>query len=283
MGGSSATGTALSEKPASPDAAWNGHFDCTCDPPNFLFNRVGLPERCALRHGNAHSADGWKEGPDPVIARYARRDLKRFFRADAACAIPTPLEEAGYFHAIRLPSNAVLRRKIAYRMTRPAGRPSPTKVRRLYEDFRYRAASRDTPRRVIAKIEWHPGDLLPRVGFIVTNLAMMEPDGVVRFCNRRGTAGQHIREGKYALRRTRLSCRRFHHNGVWLHLHAAACNLATFPRCIDLPGAMANRSLTSLQPRLIRTGARVLRHARTITFRLAGVASLAKWCAPSSL
>ncbi len=101
---------------------------------------------------------------------------------------------------------------------------------------------------------------------------------MVRFRNRRGTAGQHLREGNHALRRTRLPCRRFHHNGVRLHLHALACNLATFPRCIDLPGAMANRSLTGLQPRLIRTGARALRHARvvrhgrTITFRLAGVA-----------
>jgi len=27
------------------------------------------------------------------------------------------------------------------------------------------------PRRVIAKVEWHPGELYPRVGFIVTNLS----------------------------------------------------------------------------------------------------------------
>ena len=42
-------------------------------------------------------------------------------------------------------------------------------------------------RRVIAKIEWHPGELFPRVGFIVTNLPM-EPDWVMRFYNQRGTA-----------------------------------------------------------------------------------------------
>ena len=200
--------------------AWNGHFDGTCHHPNVLFNRFGMLERCALRHGTVHSADGWADGwkevPDPVIARYARRDPVRFFRADAACAIPAlhaRLEEAGCFHAIRLPSSAVLRGKIAHRMTRPEGRPSPTKVRRLYEDFGYQPASRDTPRRVAAGIEWHPDDLLPRVGFIVTSV-VMEPDRVVRFCTRRGTAGQDIGEGTYALRRTRLPCRRFHHNGV---------------------------------------------------------------------
>jgi hypothetical protein len=69
-------------------AAWNGHFDCTCYHPNFLFNQFGMLERCALRNGNVHSADGWKDVLDPVIARYAERDLLRFFRAYAAYAMP---------------------------------------------------------------------------------------------------------------------------------------------------------------------------------------------------
>lgn len=254
--------------------AWNGHFDCTCYHPNFLFNQFGMLERCALRNGNVHSADGWRGVLDPVIARYAKRDLMRFFRADAAYAIPAlykRLEEAGYFYAIRLPANSVLKEKIAHRMTRPVGRPSLTKVKRFYEDFEYQAASWDKERRVIAKIEWNPGELFPRVGFIVTNLPM-EPDWVVRFYNQRGTAEQHIKEGKYAFRWTRLSCKQFRHNEVRLHLHALAYNLATFLRCIELPEEMAHWSLTSLQLKLIKIGARVVRHARTITFQLAEVA-----------
>ena len=256
-------------------AAWNGHFDCTCYHPNFLFNQFGMLERCALRNGNVHSADGWRDVLDPVIARYADRDL------GGASSGPTPpmrsprsmcgWKKAGYFYAIRLPANAVLREKIAHRLTRPVGRPSLTKVKRFYEDFEYQAASWDKPRRVIAKIEWHPGELFPRVGFIVTNLPM-EPDWVVRFYNQRGTAEQHIKEGKYAFRWTRLSCRRFRDNEVRLQLHALAYNLATFLRCIELPEAMADWSLTSLQLKLIKIGARVVRHARAITFQLAEVA-----------
>src|SRR6056297_1243122 len=255
-------------------SAWNGHFDCTCYHPNFLFNQFGMLERCALRNGNVHSADGWREVLDPVIARYAERDIMRFFRADAAYALPDlykRLEEASYFYAIRLPANNVLKEKIAHRMTRPVGRPSQTKIKRFYEDFEYQAASWDKPRRVIAKIEWHPGELFPRVVFIVTNLPM-EPDWVVRFYNQRGTAEQHIKEGKYAFRWTRLSCRRFRDNEVRLQLHALAYNLATFLRCIELPEAMADWSLTSLQLKLIKIGARVVRHARAITFQLAEVA-----------
>lgn len=126
-------------------AAWNGHFDCTCYHPNFLFNQFGMLERCALRNGNVHSADGWKDVLDPVIVRYAGRDLgSRFFRADAAYAIPAlyeRLEKAGYFYAIRLKKNAVLQGRIAHRLTRPVGRPSKTKVKRFYEEFQYQAAS----------------------------------------------------------------------------------------------------------------------------------------------
>jgi len=59
---------------------------------------------------------------------------------------------------------------------------------------------------------------------------------------------------------------------VRLQLHALAYNLPTFLCCIDLPQAMANWSLTSLQLKLIKMGARVVRHARAITFQLAEVA-----------
>ena len=231
-------------------------------------------ERCTLRNGNVHSADGWRGVLDPVIARYAERDIMRFFRADSAYAIPAlyeRLEEADYFYAIRLPANNVLREKIAHRLSRPVGRPSKTKVKRFFEDFQYQAASWGTERRVIAKIEWHPGELFPRVGFIVTNMPM-DPDWVVRFYNQRGTAEQHIKEGKYAFRWTRLSCRKFRDNEVRLQLHALAYNLAAFLRCIDLPETMADWSLTSLQLKLIKIGARVVRHARAITFQLAEVA-----------
>ena len=256
-------------------SAWNGHFDCACYHPNFLFNQFGMLERCALRKGNVHSANGWRDVLDPVITRYAGRNLGgRFFRADAAYAIPAiyaRLEDAGYLYAIRLPTNNVLREKIAHRLTRPVGRPSLTKVKRFFEDFHYQAASWDKERRVIAKIEWHPGELFPRVGFIVTNLPM-EPDWVMGFYNQRGTVEQHIKEGKYAFHWTRLSCKRFRDNEVRLQLHALAYNLATFLRCIELPEAMADWSLTSLQLKLIKIAARVVRHARAITFQLAEVA-----------
>ena len=258
---------------AQEGTAWNGRFGCMFYYPLFVFNQFGHLERCALRPGNVHSADEWEAVLKPVIARYADRHLMRFFRADAAFAIPDLyklLEAVCYFYTIRLRANRILQSKVAYLLKRPAGRP-PKHVRRLYGDFEYQAASWDKPRRVIAKVEWHPGELFPRVGLVVTNLPM-DPDWIIHFYNQRGTAEQHIKEGKQAINWTRLSCKGMAQNEVRLQLHALAYNLGVFLQGADLPEEMADRSLTSLQTRLIKTGARVVRHARATTFQLAEVA-----------
>jgi len=129
----------------------------------------------------------------------------------------------------------------------------------------------EPPRRVVAKVEWHRGELFPRVGFIVTNLSA-KAKGVVRFYNGRGTAEQWIKEGKYALNWTRLSCHRFVANQVRLQLFILAYNLGNFLRRLGLPRAVKDWSLQSLQLKLIKIGGRVVRHARRIIFQLAEVA-----------
>jgi hypothetical protein len=108
------------------------------------------------------------------------------------------------------------------------GRP-PHEVRRYYASFSYRAGSWNRPRRVVAKVEWHPGELYPRVGFIVTNLTR-PAERVVAFYNQRGTAEQWIKEGKNAVIWTRLSCHSFKANAVRLQLHALAYNLGVAGR-----------------------------------------------------
>ena len=55
--------------------AYNGHFGCTCYHPLFLFNQFGDLERCSLRPGNVHSADGWRNVLEPVVMRYKERKV----------------------------------------------------------------------------------------------------------------------------------------------------------------------------------------------------------------
>lgn len=256
-------------------SAYNGYFECTCYHPLFCFNQHGDLERAMRRHGNVPSADDWRSVLEPVAARYRHRAGKftRYFRGDAGFANPEVyefLEAEGYLYTIRLPANAVLQREIAYLLTRPVGRP-PQQPIVLYDSFSYRAATWSTPRRVVAKVEWHAGELFPRVGFIVTNLGRDEED-VVRFYNGRGTAEQWIKEGKNAVKWTRLSCHDFADNHVRLQLFALAYNLGNFLRRLALPASVAHWSLTTLREKLIKIGAKVVRTARYVVFQMAEVA-----------
>ena len=254
------------------EAAYNGHFGCMCYHPLFCFNQFGDCEGAVLRPGNVHSADGWKEFINPIVKRYLKLAVRLLFRADAAFAKPEIyeyLETRHIGYAIRLPANEVLQKEIAHLLVRPTEWPSQKPIV-SYHDFVYQAQSWNVPRRVVAKVEWHQGELFPRVGFIVTNLSY-PTKGIVSFYNGRGTAEQWIKEGKYALNWTRLSCHKFVANQVRLWLFILAYNLGNFFRRLALPEAIKSWSLTSIQTRLIKIGGRLVRHARRLVFQLAEV------------
>ena len=245
------------------NSAYNGHFESTCYHPLLLFNRKGDCLAAKLRPGNVHSAEDWEELLLPEIERQQRMGKEVAFRADAAFAKPEiyeTLEERGVKYAIRIPANDSLQRDIEELLTRPVGRPSKKPLVE-FKGFLYQAASWKTARRVVAKVEHHPGELFPRVGFIVTNLTLPSR-AVVRFYNKRGTAEQWIKEGKQAVKMTRLSCHRFRSNEVRLWLTIIAYNLGNLWRRLVLPQRIGNWSLTSLQQRLVKTGGRLVKHAR---------------------
>jgi hypothetical protein len=153
-----------------------------------------------------------------------------------------------YRFGMALTPNAVLERKIAHLLRRPVGRPSH-KPKKFYASFRYRTGSWDQPRRVVVKVEWHAGELFPRVDFIVTNLKW-DSKRVGRFYNRRGMAEQWIKEGKNTVKWTKLSCRRFKDNAARLQLFGLAYNLANFLRQLVLPKPIQGWTLTTLWARV---------------------------------
>jgi hypothetical protein len=254
-------------------SAYNGHFRCNCYHPLFCFNQYGDCEGAMLRPGNVHSADRWKELLGPIVRRYENKKIRKYFRGDVAFVKPEIyeyLEEKGLLYAIRLRANDVLYDEIKHLLTRPVGPPSRKPVVRFH-DFKYQAASWKKKRRVVAKVEWHSGDLFPRVGFIVTNMSAGAVS-VVRFYNGRGIAEQWIKEGKYALNWTRLSCKHFISNQVRLGLFVLAYNLSNFLRRLVLPGKVKHWSLRTLLVKLIKIGAKAIRHSRYVIFQMAEVA-----------
>jgi len=253
-------------------SAYNGHFSSTCYHPIFCFNNYGDCEGAVLRPGNVHSADGWEEFLSPIVDRYKEMDKKLYLRGDAAFATPDIygyLEDNSILYAIRLKANNNLCHEIDHLMTRPVGRPS-RKPKVYFHNFSYRATSWKSSRRAIAKVEWHIDELFPRIGFIVTNMSS-SPEAVVHFYNRRGTCEQWIKEGKHALTWTRLSCAKYVSNRVRLALFVLVYNLENFLRRFALPKEVSHWSLTSIQLKLIKIGAKIVSHSRMTVFQMAEV------------
>lgn len=210
---------------------------------------------------------------EPIVARYRDQKLRCYFRADAAFAQPELyryLEDERYGYAIRLPGNDVLQREIEPLLTRPVGRPSNAPVV-WYADFTYQAQSWNQARRVVAKVEWHKGELFPPRW-----LHCDKPDAAGKaggpVLQPTGTAEQWIKEGKNAVKWTRLSCHDFVDNQVRLQLFVLANNLGNFLRQVMLPRDIRHWTLTTMREKLVKIGAKVLHHARRVIFQLAEVA-----------
>lgn len=254
-------------------SVYNGYFGCTCYHPLFCFNQHGDLLRAMLREGNVHSADDWESVLKPIVEQYEDFQILKYFRGDAAFANPELyryLEANGYGYVIRLKANAVLEREIEHLLKRPEEYPSG-KVQVYYHSFQYQAGAWEKKRRVVAKVEWHADELFPRAGFIVTNLKWSSRR-VVKFYNKRGTAENWIKEGKHATKWTRLSCHDFRDNQVRLQLFALAYNLGNFLRRLALPPEVKHWSLTTMKEKLIKIGAKVVKHARYVVFQMAEVA-----------
>jgi hypothetical protein len=218
-------------------SAYNGHFGCTCYHPLFVFNQLGDPERSALRPGNVHSADGWREVLEPVVSRYRGRVKRLYFRGDAAFANPEKyeyLQAEGMGYAIRLPANRVLQDTIGYLLKRPVGRP-PHGVRRYYASFSYQAQSWKS-RACRGEGRVASGRALsPR------RLYRHQPgaaaERVVAFYNQRGTAEQWIKEVTSAIKWTRAVLPHVRRQRRPPPAPCAGLNLGNFMRTLAMPKA----------------------------------------------
>ncbi len=261
------------------NVAFNGHFGKNCFHPLFAFTSEGDCLRAKLRPGNVHSADGVVGFLDPIVKRYRSRFILFWLRGDAAFAAPEVYEycegeRVTYF--IRLPANAVLNRLIDPYLTRPVGRPPKSGIQIRLVDFRYQAQTWERERRVVAKTEWHAGEVFPRIGFIVTNSKL--PAGkVVKVYNGRGDVENRIKEGKNTLRWDKTSCHRFAANEARLLVGVLAYNLLHMLRQLYLTGEEVKRSIEWLIKRLIKVGAKVAYHGRKWQVHVASAFPLAPY------
>ena len=206
--------------------AYNGHFAKNCFHPLFCFTSEGDCLGGILRPGNVHSAAGALAFIRPIVERYRTWFILFWFRGDAAFAKPEIYEyceEQRLTYFIRLPGNENLDRLVAPHLSRPVGRPPKNGIQVKIVDLRYQAKSWSRPRRVVAKIEWHRGELFPRIGFVVTSSRL--PAGrIIKVYNGRAEIENRIKEGKNTLRWDKTSCQRFEANQARLKMGLLAYN-----------------------------------------------------------
>jgi len=209
------------------------------------------------------------------VKRYSDSGMKLYFRTGAATCSPDIYD---YFkgkkvlYAAGLKANNRLYEEIDHLMGMPVGRPS-AKPKVFYHDFPCRAGSWDRSRRAAGRVERHRGELFPRIGSIVTNLSRVAKKAV-RFYNynKRGSCENRIKEGKYALAWTGLPCAGSSSEKVRLALFVLAYNLGNFLRRFALPPEVSRWSLSSVQLKPIKIGAKVIGHSRRTVFQMAEVA-----------
>ena len=244
--------------------AYNGHFGKSCYHPLFCFTSEGDCLGVKLRNGNVHSAEGTLKMLIPIVKRHRDRFKRFWLRADAAFGKPKIYEyceENRITYFIRLKSNNSLTDLIQPHLKRPVGRPPKSGIQTKLIDFTYQAGSWGNPRRVICKIEWHEGELFPRIGFIVTN-SRLSAGKVVKVYNGRAEIENRIKEGKNTLRWDKTSCTRFEANEARLKMGVLAYNLLHMLRKFYIRGEGVRRSIEWLIRRLIKVGATVSYHAR---------------------
>jgi len=249
---------------AQENVAYNGHFGKNCFHPLFCFTSEGTCLGSKLRPGNVHSADGAVDFIRPIVERYRSWFQLFWLRADSAFADPDLYEyceahRITYF--IRLRANNVLYDILKPYLTRPVGRPPKSGVQVRIIDFHYQAQSWIRARRVVCKIEWHSGELFPRIGFIVSN-SRLTAEEIIKVYNGRGEVENRIKEGKNTLRWDKTSCHSFDANHARLKMGVLAYNLLHLIREFYLCGEEVRRSMEWLIRRLIKVGAKVAYHAR---------------------
>jgi len=208
------------------NVAYNGHFRKNCYHPVFCFTSDGDGLAAKLRPGHVFSSDGVLDLIKPIVDRYRKKFKLFWLRGDAAFASPDIYEycesnRITYF--IRIRANSILNNLIRPHLTRSRGRPPRSGIQVKYVELDYQARSWSKSRMVVAKIEWHFGELLPRYNFVVTN-SRLPAAKVVKVYNGRANIENRIKEGKNTLRWDKTSCHRFSANEARLKMGFLAYN-----------------------------------------------------------
>ena len=283
-------------------AEYCGHYHEQCFHPLVaMLAGTGDWLDIALRPGRTHTALGLEEFLLPVIER-CEREICQVARVRADAGMPSGHllaaldgyersgnKRRGIPYVFRLSGNKVLKRMAAPLLKRPPGRP-PSHERTFFHELRYKAGTWDRERRVVLVVIDRPWELFLHHFFLLTSDSEQECDGaaLLEDYRDRGTMEAHLGDFKDVLRPALSSTSRmkshvrgkkprtaraegrddYAANDANLLLFAMAYNLANAMRRVTAAATGTSWRLRRMRDTLLRTPARLLLHARRVTFVL---------------
>ena len=254
---------------------FNYHYQSRGYHPLMCFDGLtGDLLKTQLRDGPVYSSKGVVDFMKPLLDEYFNEypETELYLRGDSGFATPDLFKQCetnGVSYAIRLKANQKL-----YRSSQSATEELDelTKDNKLdyavvYNEFHYKAASWDYPRRVVIKVEKPTNQFTYLYTFILTNMNMT-PFQAIKFYSNRGSMENFIKECKSGFNFNSTSSRDKIVNENRLQLHVLAYNLFNWFRRLVLPKSMNKMQIDTIRLKLFKIASKVINSARYLIFKL---------------
>ena len=255
--------------------AFNYHYQAHGYHPLLCFDGMtGDLLKVELRPGTQYCSKGAAVFIQPLLEEYQKEypETALFARGDSGFAtdeLYSLFETSGTSYAIRLKSNAVLKRLAEeldselYDLTKE----DTISYAVVFGEFMYQAGSWDYPRRVVCKIEKPYGQMTHLNTFVVTNMDS-SPEDLIRFYCQRGQMENYIKECKTGFDMSCVSSSTQIVNANRVQIHALAYNIFNWFRRLALPESMRGNRIDTVRLTLLKIAVRVVRSARYVYFKL---------------
>jgi Transposase DDE domain group 1 len=256
----------------------NGHFRSICyHALSLSLAPYGTTLGILLRPGSAHTAAHAVAFVMPLLLMLRERlgeGVEIVLRADSGFASPKlyrKLEQHGFFYIVRMSENARLLRKCARIEKRQRGRPPVWRSVFRHFGFGYAAKTWKRPRRIVARSEFAPGELLPDWMFLCVHLPKPEArKQVVRTYLKRCKSEQVHDIFKNEMHGSLMSHHRMVDNQVRAWITAIAKNLMLAFEA-QVRGRQSATRPATVRARILCVAASFVKHARGLVMRLSAV------------
>lgn len=267
--------TLLNTFGAQEGEGFNFHYGANGYHPLLCYDGLtGDLLKAQLRDGTVYTSNGVVDFMQPLLDEYENNypDASLYLRGDSGFAVPELFKQCetnSVSYAIRLKANQNLYKLSRYASTLLDELTAQNKLDYavVYDEFLYKAASWEYPRRVVVKVEKPANQFIYQHTFIVSNMGLTPKKLFAFYCNR-GNMENFIKECKNGFDFCSTSSQSKIVNANRLQLHVLAYNFFNLFRRLVLPKHMRKMQINTIRLKLIKIASKIVKSARYLIFKL---------------